>query len=232
MAKRFDASLSEAAYTQFQDLCETSASMGLEASEKVLGLRRHPKRRAPIFKTAAKDARIYSNYFADVITVNEGKREIGPMRYRLRPKGSKKEIPTKYNVYNARLDSLVTKQTWNTIFMKNHGLLPFIQFFEWVKEKGRPKEVIFTPDHFEIMWAPCLWDEWVSQDGSMVFRSFALITDDPPKEITQRGHDRCPIFLKEDLIDEWLSPKDHTEAEMLEILKIRENTYFNHSWVA
>lgn len=60
---------------------------------------------------------------------------IVPMRYRIRPSGSSEEIPTKYNVFNARLDSLETRQTWSSLFMRNHGLFPFKRFFEWVEDK-------------------------------------------------------------------------------------------------
>jgi len=232
LSQRFKATISESSYSQFKALCEYEKEIGLEATEKILGMKRHPRRKAPIFKTPGEDSRIYSNYFTDVIMSDEGKRTFGPMRYRVRPAGSQKEIPTKYNVYNARLDALEDRQTWSSLIGRNHGLLPFVQFFEWVKNRGSSKEIIFSPDHYEIMWAPCLWDEWRSADDKVSFKSFALITDNPPREISENGHDRCPIFLKEDLIDDWLNPQAKSMSEIYEILKEREKVYFNHSWSA
>jgi putative SOS response-associated peptidase YedK len=81
------------------------------------------------------------------------------------------------------------------------------------------------------MWAPCLWDEWVSKDGSLSFKSFAIITDDPPPEIEIMGHDRCPIFLKEELIDSWLNPQKESMKEVLEMLQHKESVEFKYSWV-
>ncbi len=81
------------------------------------------------------------------------------------------------------------------------------------------------------MWAPCIWDEWESTDGTMKFKSFALLTDDPPSEILAKGHDRCPIFLKEELIDEWLRPEGKNKEEIYSTLKQTEHVFYNFSWV-
>lgn len=185
------------------------------------------------FKIPNEDGRVFPNYFAPVIVLENGKRMIRPMRYRVRPSNSQNEIPSKYNVFNARIDSLEKRKTWQPIFMKNHGLFPFLKFFEWVKDENKKKKLInFSPDNYEIMWAPCLWDSWQSKDGKVSFKSFALLTDDPPPEIEEKGHDRCPIFLKENLIDSWLSPKNFSKEEMYNILKQIEVVHYDHAWAA
>jgi putative SOS response-associated peptidase YedK len=84
----------------------------------ILGL---PKIKELPLKAPSDDGRVFSKYFANVIVSENEQRLIKPMRYRVRPNGSKEEVPTKYNVFNARLDSLEIRQTWIPLFMHNHG---------------------------------------------------------------------------------------------------------------
>lgn len=206
--------------------------MKLEANSKPeylkeqFGLKRKPS--SALFRTDDGDGKIYPNYFAPVIVLENEQRSIKWMRYRVRPKNSTEEIPSKYNVFNARKDSLLERSSWKHIFGKNHCLFPFIKFYEWVEQNGKKKLINFHPDNYELMWAPGIFDTWISPDKKMGFNSFAIITDDPPPEINEAGHDRCPIFLKEDLIDEWLNPKKHSQSTFLELLEEKQPTYFEH----
>ena len=202
------------------------------------------------------DDRVFPGYFAPVIVQEGLKRIVKPMRYRVRPSGSKTEIPAKFGVYNARIDSLETKQTWKPLFMHRHGLVPFTNFYEWVPDpspekvedlslfnfldnprdnfstrpQSKSKLISFNPEGRELMWAPCLWDEWTSTNGDISFYSFAILTDDPPEEVSIMGHDRCPIFIKNEFIDEWLNPLSSNKNEIYEILKSREEVKYAHSW--
>lgn len=182
------------------------------------------------FKPLKENSRIYPGYYAPVILSEKNERLTIPMRYRVRPEGSKEEVPSKYNLFNARLDSLTTRKTWKTIFMRNHGILVYDRFFEWVSDKktGKKKVVSFKADSHEVMWSPVLYDTWTSGDldEPEVLRSFAVITTDPPKEILENGHDRCPIFLKKDLIDQWLNPQGRTKEELIKVLSTQERAYY------
>jgi putative SOS response-associated peptidase YedK len=229
LAQRFKASISIPDFNSLQAVKDYEAQIGPDKIKAVLGLKRKPK--VNVFKTLGIDNRIFPGYFAPVITTENNQRVIKPMRYRVRPAGSIEEIPSKFNVFNARLDSLEKRKTWSPLFMRQHGLLPFVKFFEWVKDEDKKKLITFSPESHEIMWAPCLWDKWQSADGKIEFYSFAVITDDPPKEIADMGHDRCPIFIKEELIDQWLNPTG-SKKEIYALLKQVEKTYFNYQWAA
>ena len=78
------------------------------------------------------------------------------------------------------------------------------------------------------MWAACLWDEWSSPDGRLGFRSFALVTGDAPPEVAAAGHDRCPVFLREDVVDRWLDPRGMTAEEAMELLGELEPAVYEH----
>lgn len=228
LASRFDAAISIERFRQYQLLVEHEQTAGPGTIKAELGLARIPK--SSQFKWAPDEAsgRVYPNYFAPVL-VGSGVsgRELVPMRYRLRPHGMPKEIPSKYNVFNARRDGLLTRPTWKKLFGRNHAVFPFYQFYEWVEADGRKVEVKFSPDARDIMWAPALYDSWSSHDGTISFSSFAMVTDEPPPEVAAAGHDRCPVFLKESVIDQWLNPHGRTKEELLSLLDHRESVYFN-----
>jgi len=223
IAKAFS---SEIAFGEFEKLKKMQNYMDSLTAQQVkegLGLSRIPKSNP--FKIPEDDGIVYPNYFAPILISNNGNRYLTPMRYRLRPKGSRSEIPSKFNVFNARLDSLLNKKTWKPLVGRNHGLVPFNKFYEWVEENGEKRLVSFKPSTKKTMWAPCLWDYWESPDRNISFRSFAIITTDPPVEIQEVGHDRCPIFLDEKYITNWLSPGQDSE-EYLKILEHKEKVIY------
>ncbi len=226
LAARFNAKVSITAFEEFEALQKTAAEKTPEQLKQILGLKRKPS--SPLFKKAAEDGRIYPGYFAPVIVYEDGQRVIKPMRYRVRPEHSSEEIPTQYNVFNARLDSLTNRKTWKNLFLKNHGLFPFIRFFEWVEKKGRKKLIQFFPERREIMWAPMIFDQWRSVNNEVGFQSFALITTDPPREIEEQGHDRCPIFMAEKNIDLWLQAESLNQEIAFGLLNQVETTHYSH----
>ncbi|MCB0391327.1 MAG: SOS response-associated peptidase family protein [Bdellovibrionales bacterium] len=231
IAKRFHAEISKQDFDQLQHLQKLEQSMSSEELKIEMGLKRKPS--SSLFKEADEHGRIYPNSFAPVIVWENNKRLIKPMRYRVRPAHSKQEIPSKYNVFNARLDSLEKRKTWQSLFMKKHALFPFVRFYEWVENpQGKSQLISFAPENRAIMWAPALYDNWVSADKKIQFASFAIITNDPPPEVAEMGHDRCPIFLNENSIDQWLQPEKNNKQKMYELLKILEPVYFNSQKVS
>lgn len=187
----------------------------------------HPKK----FKSVDEQGRIYPNYYSPVIVIENKKRLIKPMRYRVRPRRSKEEVPTKFNVFNARLDSLLTRQTWSPLIGKQHCLIPALSFFEWVTSDGKKKQIEFMPENQSTMWVAGLYDIWIAPDKSETIESFAIITTDPPEEISSKGHDRCPITLEDGQIDEWLDTTMETKKNCLELLTNSRQLRYGNKWV-
>jgi len=99
-------------------------------SEKV-----NPKK----FRFAAKDNRIFPNYFAPVITMGGDNLEIRPMQYSAFPPSYMPvESAKKLTTFNARRDSL-GKRFWSESFGVNHGLIILGGFYEWVKVQNLVK---------------------------------------------------------------------------------------------
>jgi len=167
---------------------------------------------------------------------------IKPMRYLCRPAGFPESFDRDYpGCYNARRDSL--KKFWKNQYLKNHGILISDSFFENVKlhdyeqrklKKGEEPEnlvIQFQPEGFDHMIIPVIWDCWQS-NGNPDLYSFALITDEPPKEVSEAGHDRCPIFLKAENIDAWLNPAGSSATAIQALLDDKEKPFYANRKIA
>lgn len=189
----------------------------------------HMKALYPQEYRGPEEGRIYPHYWTPVITNFKGYRIIQPMRYRVRPHDSEKEVPSKYNLFNARFDSLTTRQTWKPLLGHKQCLVPMSAFYEWVVHEGEKKQIQFFPESGELRAAAGLYDEWVSPDGKKFIKSFAIITNDPPPEVEEMGHDRCPIFLNTDQYDSWL--QSSSAEESLSLLKNTGQLHYEHKFL-
>lgn len=173
----------------------------------------------------SRDSRIYPNYFAPVIIQREGKREIVPMRYNLRPHGKPPSIDRLNTLYNARRDNL--EKFWRDHWCHFHGLIIATAFFEHVERDGADVVLKFEPRTGQEMLVACLWSHWKGRNGEELY-SFSAITDEPPDEVRNAGHDRCIIPIRSEHVDAWLTPEGRGSDAMYRILDDRERPYYEH----
>ena len=255
LSKIFNASVRQSDAEHLQKIFTQQVEMEQKKFETLLGLP-NSKRRPMPFKLPDKDNRVLPGTFANVIVQEGDSRILKPMRYSVSTYRHKDEIAGKFGAYNARIDSF-TNDTWSPLFMRQHGLIPFTNFYEWVlgpneinndglfnflDESGkndlvensdpRKRLITFYPEGRNTMWAPCFWEKWSSKNGEISFETFAIITDDAPPEVDFMGHDRCPIFLKHDYINEWLNPHLSNKNEIYDLLKEREEVKFSYKWIS
>ena len=148
------------------------------------------------------------NWFAPVIIQQDSMKRIVPMRYRIRPNASDKEIPTKYNMFNAKVESLGSRQSWRHLVGRQHAVIAIKQFYEFVNKK----EIGIVPAEPGLLKIAAIYDTWSSPENEISFSSFAIITGPPPQSVQALGHHRCPITLSGDEVDLWLSSNNSTEA--------------------
>ena len=184
------------------------------------------------------DSRIYPFWYTLVIAVVDGERVVMPMRYHCRQNGKPASIDKKYDgLYNARRDNL--DGYWKNVWTRRHAVMVAWAFYENVTleafehralapgEKSQNLVLEFKPQAAEPMLLACLWDKWEAP-GEQPLYSFAAITDEPPPEIAATGHDRCPIPLKPEHLDDWLSPEGRSKEELQAILDDRERPRYEH----
>ncbi|OUR95302.1 hypothetical protein A9Q84_15800 [Halobacteriovorax marinus] len=193
------------------------------------------------FKAPDVENRIYPNYYAPVVILENGIRTITPMRYQLLPSFCKETKYTRINEktgrknlvksYNARLDALESRHAWKGNFLNHHVLIPFRKFYEYIPRKSKVEVAAFYQEGEELMLAAGLFDRWQSVDGSETLNSFAIITDDPPREVLAAGHDRCPILLKNENIDTWLDSQKLDSETAYNILKEPREGLFKYDFL-
>ncbi|MGT2477588.1 SOS response-associated peptidase family protein [Paraburkholderia terrae] len=190
----------------------------------------------------ARDSRIFPGHYAPVLIQEAGQLVVRPMRYQCRIAGK----PANYDVrfpgtYNARLDSL--DRFWAPLFGYSHGLVMVDAFYENVarsKMEGRvladgeeDENVIlkFTPRDGSRMLVACLWSKWTAP-GEPDLYSFAAITDEPPSEVAEAGHDRCIVSIRPANVVAWLNPDPNDLTAQYAILDNKVRPYYEHRFAA
>jgi putative SOS response-associated peptidase YedK len=190
--------------------------------------------------TAVKEdeGRIFPMTYAPVIVNLEGSLQVVPMRYTCRLAGK----PANYDVrfpgtYNARRDSL--DGYWKGVYGRHHAVMVIDGFYENVprhlyerrtlKPGEKPSNIVlqFKPRPSLDMLVACLWDHWEGP-GAQDLWSFAAVTDEPPPEVAETGHQRCVIVLKESNLGEWLAPEGVGRERLDAILSDKEKPYYEH----
>ena len=191
-------------------------------------------------KEPEEDRRFFPKTWAPVLVKGREDFQLRPMRYQLLPHfcpenrytrinpktGRKVEIK---NTFNARIDALENRHAWQPLFGHRHAAVPLESFFEWVDYHGNKTLIEFRPKEGELFWVACLWDRW--EKGGEYIDSFAMITDEPNPEVLEKGHDRTPIVLKEEHLQDWLQPQNESKQELYEMLGDKKPLYFRGAYL-
>jgi putative SOS response-associated peptidase YedK len=184
------------------------------------------------------DNRIFPFVYAGVIVKKDGQNLLTPMRYHCRPAGKPAYLDRQFpGLYNARRDNL--EKFWSEQFGFHHAILVVESFYENVKRHtmehreltlgDREENVVlqFKPEPAQTMYIACLWSHW-TDPKELDLRGFAAITDEPPADVAAAGHDRCIINLKPEHVEAWLTPQNHSIAELQSLLSDRAIPAFQH----
>ena len=142
---------------------------------------------------------------APVIASNRnGERSAFPMKWGFTLPGSKNAI------VNARVESAAEKPIFKEAWQRRRCIIPASWYCEWEhftapdgKKKTGDKYMI-QPRGSHTVW---LCGLYTFENGLPVF---AVITREPAGEVS-RIHDRMPLILPEERIDEWIRPETRPE---------------------
>lgn len=178
-----------------------------------------------------KDNRIFPDWYAPVLIVEDGRKVVRPMRYHCRPCGmdpstDRTKTGQVSGKYNARRDNLT--KFWRSQFGYTHGLMLAETFYENVDDgKGGSKEIRFRPRTGETMYIACLYSHWTDPKGKEPdLWSFAAITDEPEPEVAAAGHDRTIINIKPEHVDAWLNPDPNNLDALFAIFDDKRHPYY------
>jgi len=186
------------------------------------------------------DSRIFPGWYAPAMVIVDGELVVMPMRYQCRPARATPDYDEKYpGTFNARRDSL--DKFWRGEWGQSHAVMMLDSFYEHVnlhQAEGRelrpgeePTDTViqFKPDSGGPMMVACLWSHWKARNETEEdLLSVAFITDEPPEEVRNAGHDRCVIPLRRENLQAWLNPDVNDLAAQQAILDDRERPYYQH----
>ena len=151
------------------------------------------------------DGEVRPTDIVPVIAPNSsGLRSVFPMQWGFLAKDNKRSL------FNARVESAHEKPTFKEAWKSHRCIIPASCYFEWQhfkspdgKEKIGQKFAI-QPVGYTVTWL-CGLDRIENR-----YPVFVILTRQPTVELS-RIHDRMPLILPEDKIEEWINPSSDPE---------------------
>lgn len=147
---------------------------------------------------------------AVIATAKAGQRAVFPMKWGFRLSGLRGP-GTVSTILNARTETASEKRTFRESWARHRCVIPASCYFEWEhllspdgKKKTGQKYSIRPKDSARTY----LGGLYRMEDG---FPRFVVLTRPPAREI-EFIHDRMPLILPEDRINDWIDPSADPEA--------------------
>lgn len=153
-------------------------------------------------------------HYHPVIT-NEEQNHLRLFRWGLIPFWAK-DLKIGYKMINARIETILEKNTFKNALKKKRCLVPLDGFYEWKKtEEGKQPYRIQTKDQ-EIFCCAGLWEIWQSPKDEVI-ESFTIITQEP-NDLLKEVHNRMPAILLPEQEKLWLDDTVPPE-ELLDMIE-------------
>jgi putative SOS response-associated peptidase YedK len=103
---------------------------------------------------------------------------------------------------NARAETVQKSRAFREAFKQRRCVVPADGFFEWTGEKDARKPIWFHRPEGGLIYFAGLYESWKPTPDQRE-RTFTIITTEP-NGLVAPIHDRMPVVLEEDAIDDWL----------------------------
>ncbi|WP_036613526.1 SOS response-associated peptidase [Oribacterium sp. P6A1] len=135
---------------------------------------------------------------------SKGQRSAFPMQWGFLAKDNKRTL------FNARVETAGIKPTFKDAWMSHRCIIPASYYYEWEHMKsidGKVKtgqKYAVQPKGHTITWLCGLYR---IEEGYPVF---VVLTKEPTAELA-KIHDRMPVMLPENLINDWINPSSNPD---------------------
>ena len=141
----------------------------------------------------------------------EDKREMTVMRWGLIPSWSKGDS-TKFNLINARAETITERPAYRTAFRFRRCLIPADGFYEWQRVEGRKQPYFIGLESQQALMFAGVWERWRGAEGKTVV-SCAIITTEANATLNPIHH-RMPVLLDDHQFESWLDPRLTDSGEL------------------
>ncbi|QNE48703.1 SOS response-associated peptidase (plasmid) [Glaciihabitans sp. INWT7] len=139
-------------------------------------------------------------------------RRLEPARWSLTPTWSK-TLTTKFPTFNARSEGITQKATWKGPVKTHRAIIPASGYYEWQTDPATKKKTPFYihPADGELMNLAGLYSWWKdttkAEDEPGLWTLTATILTSDAVEPLSGIHDRNPVPLPREWVDDWLNPE-------------------------
>jgi putative SOS response-associated peptidase YedK len=113
---------------------------------------------------------------------------------------------------NARSETALDRPAFRDAYDHRRCIVPADGFFEWIGTKEARRPIWFHPPHEgDLLLFAGLYESWQNPRTSEWMRTFTILTTDANATVAP-VHDRMPVILPRDRIDEWLFVPTQDEA--------------------
>ncbi len=115
---------------------------------------------------------------------------------------------------NARIETVATKPAFRSAFKKRRCVVPMAGYYEWSVSPEDGKKDPWFIHAADDLWAAGLWEDAspLLPDGNQ--GTFTVITGDS-SGVSADIHDRMPVWLHPDQIEDWLTAEPDQAMAML-----------------
>ncbi|MCW5674404.1 MAG: SOS response-associated peptidase [Xanthobacteraceae bacterium] len=148
----------------------------------------------------------------DVIRDRNGRPEIVSARWGLIPSWWRKPLKELPATFNARSDTVHQKPMFRAAFKSRRCIIPASGYYEWRKgeDGGREPHYFRRVDGAVISMAG-LYEEWTDLATGEIVTSATIIVTDASEEVAHI-HNRMPVILEQNQIEDWLFGKSGVEV--------------------
>ncbi|MFC1563921.1 SOS response-associated peptidase [candidate division KSB1 bacterium] len=151
-----------------------------------------------------------------VSVVNEGgSNNLVDFKWGLIPSWSKDDkFATK--LCNARSETIAEKPSFRDAFRKRRCLVVATGYYEWFTQGKLKTPMLFTMKSREPFGLAGIWESWISPENEKI-ETCSIITTEA-NELAKPVHDRMPVIMPGELINDWLHPENQNVSELTELL--------------
>lgn len=118
---------------------------------------------------------------------------------------------------NARAETVATAAAFRDAFHSRRCVVPADGFYEWRQSGGARQPFWLHRGEGGLLLFAGLYESWQPQPGHWQ-RTFTIITTDANQTVSSI-HDRMPVILHPDAVDEWLFREEKDVEKLQRLLK-------------
>jgi len=119
-------------------------------------------------------------------------------------------------ISQARSETVDEKPSFKNAFAKRRCIILADGFYEWQKTEKTKQPWYFKLPSGNLFGFAGLWEVWKNSEGQKYNSCTILTTID--NELVKHVHDRMPVILRPNTINDWLNPDTHDIDQLKEIL--------------